>query len=686
MFSIRKIKQKPIHNNINGIPLSTTILNKQVHKVCYQKYHRHYTYASQNKQSTNVVPNSLSTRRLPLVDRTNYQCPSSLVPVVPSANENFQQNFLLLPSSLSSQATTENPDSTPHNDNMCLEFSYNQVSYYSGGVTDLQEDFSNSSDFNDANFSTSIGSSSAQQIHQKESFTTNIQSLTAGKNIDLLDLIESMSVDGSSLTTVENLDSIPYNNNMYSKVCHNEKSYNADDFIDSQQNFLNSSGFIDDKYSSLVESSSIKQIYQKDCFQINNKSLTARKKVDFDDLIEIIDTDGSSPTTAENLHLTSDDNHMYSKICRSENSYNAGDVCDSQIDLIDSSSLGDPEFLSPIESSFISPSPMQSSFVRSPQIEPSFISSVSIQSSSVEQIHPEKSSKTQISRLRSRYSTKIRRPTKNHNQYPIDDKKKSFLYDDSFSELCGWLENLLRGGFLVSLVMVKEKYEEILQLRNEMITEGMIRTTSIRDRLHTKFKNRILFTKVSNRQGLFISWNDLSTITQSTLTNSSTLDYNSGFQSNNIYKDQENVVDKEAQSTILFEAIELLRESIHENMHYLKQVQDNNKSLTEFTTGLFWDCVPTLIKNVIGLLTTNDDYFQRFKNNYEYYNIFDQDMYKSSEKALKISSIAYDIINTRYNSYSTPKHLLLGNELYHHIRLQNKVAAEVSKLSSTDLP
>ncbi|CAF1555416.1 unnamed protein product, partial [Rotaria sordida] len=293
---------------------------------------------------------------------------------------------------------------------------------------------------------------------------------------------------------------------------------------------------------------------------------------------------------------------------------------------------------------------------------------------------------TKISRLRSRYSTKIRRPTKNHNQYPIDDKKKSFLYDDSFSELCGWLENLLRGGFLVSLVMVKEKYEEILQLRNEMITEGMIRTTSIRDRLHTKFKNRILFTKVSNRQGLFISWNDLSTITQSTLTNSSTLDYNSGFQSNNIYKDQENVVDKEAQSTILFEAIELLRESIHENMHYLKQVQDNNKSLTEFTTGLFWDCVPTLIKNVIGLLTTNDDYFQRFKNNYEYYNIFDQDMYKSSEKALKISSIAYDIINTRYNSYSTPKHLLLGNELYHHIRLQNKVAAEVSKLSSTDLP
>ncbi|CAF1463132.1 unnamed protein product [Rotaria sordida] len=570
-----------------------------------------------------------------------------------------------LPSSLLSQTTAKNLDSTSHDNNVCLEFSYNQTSYYSGGVTDLQEDYSNSSDFNDANFSISIKSSSAQQIHQKESFTTNIQSLTAGKKIDLVDLIESISVDGSSLTTVENLDSIPYNNNMYSKVRHNEKAYNADDFIDSQQNFLNSSGFIDDKYSSLIESSSIKQIHQKDCFQINNKSLTARKKVDFDDLIEIIDTDGSSPTTAENLDLTSDDNHIYSKICRSENPYNTGDVCDSQTDLINSSSLSGPEFLSPIESSFIPPLAMQSLFARSPQIEPSFISSASIQSSSVEQIHPEKSSKTQISRLRSRYSTKILRPIKNHNQYPIDDKKKSFLYDDSFSELCGWLENLLRGGFLVSLVIVKEKYEEILQLRNEMITEGMIRTTSIRDRLHTKFKNRILFTKVSNRQGLFISWNDLSTITQSTLTNSSALDYNSSFQSSNIYKDQENVIDKEAQSKILFEAIELLRESIHENMHYLKQVRDNSKSLAEFTAGLFWDCIPTLMKNVIGLLTTNDDYFQRFKSSFEYSNIFNEDMYKSCEKALKISSIAYDIINARYDSYSTPKHLMLGNELYH---------------------
>ena len=66
-------------------------------------------------------------------------------------------------------------------------------------------------------------------------------------------------------------------------------------------------------------------------------------------------------------------------------------------------------------------------------------------------------------------------------EYSVDSQTKSALYDNGFSELCGWLENLLCNGFLVSLVMVKDKYEEILKFRKEPFTEGMIRTQSIRD-------------------------------------------------------------------------------------------------------------------------------------------------------------------------------------------------------------
>lgn len=217
--------------------------------------------------------------------------------------------------------------------------------------------------------------------------------------------------------------------------------------------------------------------------------------------------------------------------------------------------------------------------------------------------------------------------------------------------------------------MVKDKYQEIVQSRNQSIIEGMIRTKSIRDRLQTKFEDRILFTKLNNRQGLFISWNDLSSITRATLTNSSISNDDYSIRSDYIYKDQEHLEDIKANSKLLFRVTELLRESIRENMHNLNQARRNDQSLSEFTSGLFWNCIPVLIKNFIGLLTANDDCFQHFKDNSDYSNLFNNDMYKECEKSLKISSIAYDIINARYDSYSTPKHMLLGNELFHHVRL-----------------
>jgi hypothetical protein len=92
--------------------------------------------------------------------------------------------------------------------------------------------------------------------------------------------------------------------------------------------------------------------------------------------------------------------------------------------------------------------------------------------------------------------------------------------------------------------------------------KGILLRTTIRDRLYTKFKDEILFTKVNNRQDVFISWNNLSSITHSTLINLSTLEHDYGSQSNNIYRAQDDALDKETQSKILFQAAELLQESI----------------------------------------------------------------------------------------------------------------------------
>src|SRR4051812_894899 len=101
---------------------------------------------------------------------------------------------------------------------------------------------------------------------------------------------------------------------------------------------------------------------------------------------------------------------------------------------------------------------------------------------------------------------------------------KQSLYENAFDELCGWLIDLLQHGALISLIKIQEKYQELLRLRNETITETMLRTTSIRERLKTRFKQKILFSKLSNTQGVYCSWSNIMDITQSVLTNSATSD------------------------------------------------------------------------------------------------------------------------------------------------------------------
>lgn len=242
------------------------------------------------------------------------------------------------------------------------------------------------------------------------------------------------------------------------------------------------------------------------------------------------------------------------------------------------------------------------------------------------------------------------------------------IYDDAFSELCGWLEGLSKNGYLVSMIMVKEKYEEILRSRDEIFTDSMIRTQSIRDRLANKFKDKILFSKVNNRQGVFVSWNDLSTITHSALTNATISDSDSTCNSNKVYCESIEEKDLDVQSVDLFHAIETIRKSMRESNHYMKKITEHPSSISNLTSGIFWDCIPTLVKNFIGLLIMNDEEFLKNKDDDNYSHIFTRDLHRNSDKSLKISSIVYDIFSARYDSFSTPKHILLANELFHHVR------------------
>ncbi len=104
--------------------------------------------------------------------------------------------------------------------------------------------------------------------------------------------------------------------------------------IDLQEDPLHSSDVINSTFPSLIQSSIVKQIHEKEssegtvcvffCQIIPEKYLFTsvfldciannKKKVDFDDSIEMINRNGSSPKAAANFHSTSYENNIYTKI------------------------------------------------------------------------------------------------------------------------------------------------------------------------------------------------------------------------------------------------------------------------------------------------------------------------------------------------------------------------------------
>ncbi|CAF1154261.1 unnamed protein product, partial [Didymodactylos carnosus] len=293
-------------------------------------------------------------------------------------------------------------------------------------------------------------------------------------------------------------------------------------------------------------------------------------------------------------------------------------------------------------------------------------SSIPWQKSSISRTLGQQQQKEKLPRrVSSKTSVRERRKTSPDTSYPrlLDDCQTTQLYNDPFEELCGWLFCLLETGTLVPMHQVKNTYINILHRWDHEATEATVRQSRIRARLEKIYNDQLLFTTVNKLSGTFIALNDLSFYTCRAVS----ISMNNN-DSQRIYSHEKDDHSEQHKCESLFYIIKLIRQSINDNYHYFNKLKENPDILTDFNASLFWQCVPVLLKNLIWSITLNERQFDEMKRDYMYYDLINRDMYKSSDKWLKISAISYDIINCKNDSYLTPKHYLLANELFRHDR------------------
>ncbi|CAF3390230.1 unnamed protein product, partial [Rotaria sp. Silwood2] len=234
----------------------------------------------------------------------------------------------------------------------------------------------------------------------------------------------------------------------------------------------------------------------------------------------------------------------------------------------------------------------------------------------------------------------------------------SRLFSTSFDELCSWLIEILNTGVIMSIVDVSCEYKTICQRRKETLKPNMLRTSSIQSRLIHRYGDMLHFEKRSNNEGIFVGLSDPSVYIRCALSKPS------------IWQ-RADTTDPQRQEQLcerFIDLIEQFRSSLKNNLHIIKSIKYDESSLANFDSDLYWACIPLLLKNFIGMLTLNDDKFSKMKNEYEFYDIQTKDLFNNSAKWLKIASICYDLIYTSSSHNITPKHYLLGNELYRHGR------------------
>ncbi|CAF0764722.1 unnamed protein product [Didymodactylos carnosus] len=130
---------------------------------------------------------------------------------------------------------------------------------------------------------------------------------------------------------------------------------------------------------------------------------------------------------------------------------------------------------------------------------------------------------------------------------------------------------------------------------------------------------------------------------------------------------------KIACETLLDCVVKLLRQSIDDNNHYFKKLKQQPELLANFTSGLYWDFVPLILKNFIGLVTVNERKFDEMKRDYIFYDALDKDLFKSSKKWLKISSQTITRLH-KQSAAQVSSSSCLPKTVQHHLGFGIKVA------------
>ncbi len=288
-------------------------------------------------------------------------------------------------------------------------------------------------------------------------------------------------------------------------------------------------------------------------------------------------------------------------------------------------------------------------------------------------------SKRIANRLLTVSSLNMKKPVLSH-EYNTQDAN---AYENAFGELCSWLRKELERDGIIAMRDIKSYFEDILCRRNASLSSYGLLGSSIRARLKSKFRDDLIFYRRSKYEGLYVVLNDLPLILDKSI--------NMAFPEKKKPPDAcdkmgaERLEHKQCES--LFDTVQLLRASIQKHSHFFTMLQKNRSSLTEFDSQMFWNCLPVLLKNFIGMLTLSERRLNEMKKNYDFYScwylvssffswksysvvvlVLTNDMFINNDKKLKIASISYDIINATNDRFITPKHYLLANELFRHER------------------